>query len=150
MSRVREYGYAVFIILAASLVCLAMRSHLATIDVAMALLLAVVLVASRYRRGPALVASALSIAVFDFVFVPPYYTFDVHDSAYILTFFVMLVVALAMSRLTSRIRDDAEASRERERRTAALPNIATLMEQGRPVLAESRVELVQPSLSKRE
>ena len=48
--------------------------------------------------GPALLASVLSIAAFDFVFVPPYYTFNVHDGAYFLTFGVMLVVALIMSR----------------------------------------------------
>jgi len=120
MARFREYASALLIVLAASLLCLVLRPHLATIDVAMALLLAVVLVASRYRRGPALVASALSIAVFDFVFVPPYYTFDVHDTAYFLTFIVMLAVALIMSGLTARIREDADASREREQRTAAL------------------------------
>lgn len=120
MLRSREYAYAVLIVLTASLLCLVLRPHIATVDVAMALLLAVVLVASRYRRGPALVASALSIAVFDFVFVPPYYTFAVHDSAYFLTFIVMLVVALIMSGLTARIREDADASREREHRTAAL------------------------------
>ena len=44
----------------------------------------------RYRRGPAILASLLSIAAFDFGFVPPYYTFDVHDPAYYLTFGVML------------------------------------------------------------
>lgn len=120
MPRVREYVYAVVVVLAVSSLCLVFRPHLATIDVAMALLLAVVLVASRYRRGPALVASTLSIAVFDFVFVPPYYTFDVHDSAYLLTFVVMLAVGLIMSGLTARIREDAEASHEREQRTAAL------------------------------
>src|SRR5439155_1382093 len=63
---------------------------------------------------------ALSIAVFDFVFVPPYYTFNVHDTAYFLTFGVMLAVALVMSGLTARIREQREEARERERRTAAL------------------------------
>jgi two-component system, OmpR family, sensor histidine kinase KdpD len=120
MARFREYAYALLVVLAASVVCLVLRPHLATIDVAMLLLLAVVLVAARYRRGPALVASALSIAVFDFVFVPPYYTFDVHDTAYFLTFVVMLVVAVIMSGLTARIREEADASQEREQRTAAL------------------------------
>ena len=61
-------------------------------------------------------ASLLSIAAFDFVFVPPYYTFNVHDSAYFLTFGVMLAVALSMGQLTARIREQAEAADERERR----------------------------------
>jgi two-component system, OmpR family, sensor histidine kinase KdpD len=90
------------------------------VDVAMVLLLGVVAVAALYRRGPAVLASVLSIAVFDFVFVPPYYTFGVHDTAYFLTFGVMLAVALVMSGFTARIRDQREEARERERRTAAL------------------------------
>ncbi|HTL05985.1 MAG TPA: DUF4118 domain-containing protein [Gemmatimonadales bacterium] len=115
-----EYLRATGIVMAAVLLCLALRSRLASIDVAMLLLVGVVAVAARYRRGPAVLASTLSIAAFDFFFVPPYYTFGVHDTAYILTFGVMLVVALTMSRLTARIREQAEASAEREERTAAL------------------------------
>lgn len=119
-ARRAEYAYAAVIVAAASLLGFLVRSRLKTIDVAMVFLLAVVLIASRYRRGPALFASVLSIAVFDFVFVPPYYTFNVHDTAYFLTFGVMLVVALTMSRLTARIREEADISREHEHRTAAL------------------------------
>jgi two-component system sensor histidine kinase KdpD len=86
----------------------------------MLFLLAVVASATRYRRGAALFASILGIAAFDFVFVPPYYTFDVHDTAFLLTFTVMLLVAIVMSHLTGRIREQAEESVARERRTIAL------------------------------
>ena len=116
----REYASALGIVALCAALGFALRSRLKTVDVAMLLLLGVVAVAARYRRGPALVASALSIAVFDFVFVPPYYTFNVHDTAYFLTFGVMLAVALVMSGLTARIREQREEARERERRTAAL------------------------------
>jgi two-component system sensor histidine kinase KdpD len=79
-----------------------------------------VAVAARYSRGPALFSSILSIAAFNFLFVPPYYTFNVRDTSYFLTFGVMLVVALTMSSLTARIREQREAAAEREQRTAAL------------------------------
>ncbi len=91
-----------------------------TIDAAMLYLLAVVVVASRYRRGPSVVAALLGIAFFDFFFVHPYYTFSVSDVRYVLTFVVMLVVALVLGNLTGRIRSQAEAAREREQRTSAL------------------------------
>lgn len=97
-----------------------LRPYLQITDVAMLFLLAVVVVAYRHRRGPALLASLLSIAAFDFGFVPPYNAFEVHDAAYFLTFGVMLAVALTMSQLTARIGEQAEDARERERRTAAL------------------------------
>ena len=107
-----QYLAAAGIILLVAAGMLAMRSHLNPIDVAMLFLLAVVVVASRYPRGPAVLASLLSIALFDFLFVPPYYRFSVHDTAYLLTFGMMLVIAITMSRLTARIREQAEAARE--------------------------------------
>ena len=90
------------------------------IDAAMLYLLAVVVAATRFRRGPALVASLIGIASFDFFFVHPFYTFSVADIRYVLTFAVMLVVALVMGNLTGRIRSQADAAREREQRTSAL------------------------------
>jgi two-component system sensor histidine kinase KdpD len=90
------------------------------IDAAMLYLLAVVVAAARFRRGPAVVTSLVGIGSFDFFFVHPFYTFSVADIRYVLTFGVMLVVALVMGNLTARIRSQAEAARQREQRTSAL------------------------------
>jgi two-component system, OmpR family, sensor histidine kinase KdpD len=97
-----------------------LRPYVQPTDVAMLYLLAVVAAASWYRLGAALLASVLGIAAFDWVFVPPYYTFNVHNAAYFLTFAVMLAVATVMSRVTGRVRAQAEEAKEREHRTAAL------------------------------
>jgi two-component system sensor histidine kinase KdpD len=86
----------------------------------MTYLLGIVVIATRYGRGPSVVASVASVAAFDFFFVPPYLTFVVADTPYVLTFAVMLVVGLVISGLTLRIRRQAEAARQREERTAAL------------------------------
>jgi two-component system sensor histidine kinase KdpD len=83
-------------------------------------LIAVLFVATRFGRGPAIFASLVSVAAFDFTVVPPYYTFSVADSQYLFTFAVMLVTALTISTLADQIRRQAEAARNRERRTAAL------------------------------
>ena len=116
---VAQYLWAAGVVLLATAAGLALRSFLSTTDVAMLYLLAAVVVGSRARQRPALFASVLSIALFDFCFVPPYYTFAVHDIAYVLTFAMMLIIAIIMSRLTGRIREQAEASRVREQRTAS-------------------------------
>jgi two-component system sensor histidine kinase KdpD len=116
----RQYLTATGIVGLTSGICLAFRPDLQTTDVAMLYLLAIVVVASRYEQGPALLATVLSVAAFDFLFVPPYYTFAVHDGAYFLTFGVMLAVALIMGRLTGRIRSQAMEALERESRTAAV------------------------------
>jgi two-component system, OmpR family, sensor histidine kinase KdpD len=118
--RLAGYAWAVGIIALTSGLARLLRPYLQITDVAMLFLLAVVVVAYRHRRGPALVASILSIAAFDFGFVPPYRTFEVSDSAYLLTFAVMLAVALTMSQLTARIGEQAEEAQDRERQTAAL------------------------------
>ncbi|MGB7212949.1 MAG: sensor histidine kinase KdpD [Gemmatimonadales bacterium] len=117
---VREYLAALGWIAGATAAGLLLRSSLKTIDVAMLYLLAVVIVSARYARGPAVAASLVSIALFDFCFVPPFYNFSVSDGGYVLTFVVMLLIALAMSRLTSRIRSQVVAARAREERTSAL------------------------------
>jgi two-component system sensor histidine kinase KdpD len=119
-SRLAEYIRTVAIMAAIIAGCLAARSRLTTVDVAMLLLLGVVVAAARYRRGPALLATLVSIAAFDFLFVPPYYTFDVHDARYLLTFAVMLVVALTMSRLTGVIREHGLEAEVREQRASAV------------------------------
>ncbi len=86
----------------------------------MAYLLGVVMVATRTGLGPSILASILSVAGFDFFFVPPYYTFAVSDTQYFVTFGVMLLVAVVLSNLAARMRAQAESARLRERRTAAL------------------------------
>lgn len=115
-----EYSRATAITGGVCALLLLVRARLQPIDVAMAFLLAVVIAAARYRRGPAILAVALSVALFDFFFVPPYNTFSVLDQNYVFSFAVMFVVALIMSRLTGEIREQAEAATERERQLSAL------------------------------
>jgi two-component system sensor histidine kinase KdpD len=89
-------------------------------NLVMVFLLGVVWTAFRHGRGPAILASILSVAAFDFFFIPPHLTFAVSDTQYLVTFAVMLVTALVISTLTVRLRQQVEAASERERRTAAL------------------------------
>ena len=119
-SPLAEYGWGALIIGACTALAGLVFRTLSVTDVAMVYLLGVGLVASRYGRGPSVFAALLSIASFDFFFVPPFYTFAVSDVRYLLTFAVMLGIALLISALTLRIRAQAETARERERHTAAL------------------------------
>ncbi len=89
-------------------------------DVVMFFLLGIVLVSMRFGYGPSLLAAVLSVLAFDFIFVPPYFSFAVTDLSHIVTFGVMFLVAVVISGLTTRIRDQADSARGRERRTASL------------------------------
>lgn len=128
-----EYARSLGIIALTTGLGLLLRSHLQILDIAMLFLLAVVVVSYGHHRGPALLTSLLSIALFDFLFVPPYYTFNVHDTSYFLTFGVMFAVALSMSQLTGRIREQAEDAGNRERRTAALYDLSRELASAREV-----------------
>jgi two-component system sensor histidine kinase KdpD len=89
-------------------------------DVVMTYLLGIMLVSSRYGFGPSIVAALSSVAAFDFMFVPPFLTFAVGDLKHTVTFAVMFLVAIVISGLTQRIRNQAETARHREQRTRAL------------------------------
>jgi two-component system sensor histidine kinase KdpD len=86
-------------------------------NVVMSYLLAVVLTAVLIGRGPAIFASFLAVLLFNFFFTEPRYTLVVQDPEYLFTFVVMLLVALMVSALTLRIRNQVSLARERERRT---------------------------------
>jgi two-component system sensor histidine kinase KdpD len=86
----------------------------------MVYLLGVVVTAVAFGRVPAVVASILSVAIFDFLFVPPRFTFEVADAQYLVVFAVMLAVAVITGTLTARLREQREESRMGERRAEAL------------------------------
>ncbi len=98
--------------------------HFALVNIVMIYLLGVVAVSAWLGHGPSVLASILSVAAFDFFFVPPRFEFAVEDTQYFLTFAVMLITGLTISTLTARIRLQAEAARGRERRTAALYSLS--------------------------
>ncbi|SPE35910.1 fused sensory histidine kinase in two-component regulatory system with KdpE: signal sensing protein; sensory histidine kinase [Burkholderiales bacterium] len=93
-------------------------------NIVMIFLLAVVLVAVRYGRGPAVLASFLSVAEFDFFFVPPRFSFAVSDVQYLLTFAVMLIVGLIAGQLTAGLTYQARVATRRESRVRALYEMA--------------------------
>jgi two-component system sensor histidine kinase KdpD len=86
----------------------------------MLFLLAVMVAAVWFGRGPSLLAAALGVASYDFCFVPPFYTFSVADQRYFLTFGMMFAVSFAMSELAGRLRRQQRDAQAREQRTAVL------------------------------
>ncbi|MBF0427736.1 MAG: DUF4118 domain-containing protein [Magnetococcales bacterium] len=89
-------------------------------NIVMIFLLAVVFTAIQFGRGAAILAAFLAVAAFDFFFVPPRFNFAVHDAQYLVTFAVMLIVALVVGQLTAGLRFQASAACKREQRMQAL------------------------------
>lgn len=71
-------------------------------------------------RRAAILSSFLGVIAFDFVFVPPRFSFAVTDAQYVITFLVMLIVALIIGNLNASVRLQARVAGHRERRTSLL------------------------------
>jgi len=132
------------------------------VDVAMIYLMGVVISASRTSKWPAMLAALLSVAAFDFFFIPPRFTFAVGDTQHFITFAVMFFVALVISRLTLRIRQQADDAQLKEQRTSALydlnrklvrerekDKLKTIAEQHIGSLFNSKVVVLLPDLNGR-
>ncbi len=140
-SRGKLYLHSLGVVTICTAVAWIMFHHFSHANLIMVYLLGVVVVALRYGRGPALLASAMSVAAFDFFFVHPYFTFGASDTQYLLTLAVMLVVTVVISDLTARAQAHAEAAELRERRTAALYAMSRDLAGARSVEDVSRVTL---------
>src|SRR5262245_24781340 len=103
------YAWAAGAIVASTLIGLAMAPYFELVNIAMLYLLAVVLVALRFRRGPVVAASIFGVAAFDYFFVVPAGTFHVEDPQYLLTFVMMLAVGLIVSHLNEAVRKRTRA-----------------------------------------
>jgi two-component system sensor histidine kinase KdpD len=114
------YGAATLAMTSVTLVCWYAFGQSQLTNVVMVYLLGVALVAMQFGYGPSLLAAVLSVLAFDFFFVPPYFDFAVSDFSHTVTFAVMFVVAMIISRLATRIREQADSARGREQRTASL------------------------------
>ncbi len=114
------YGKSVGLCIAVTLLATPLRHWLELTNIVMIFLLAVIGVALRLGRGPAVLASFLSVIFFDFFFVPPRFSFAVSDVQYLLTFGVMLTVALVIAQLMANLRYQARVAMNRESRALAL------------------------------
>ncbi len=119
-ARLGRYALAGSLVGTAGLFAAAVMRLLPLPDPGMIFLAAVLLSAVLAGLGPSVFAAILGLLVYDFFFVEPVHTFTVTKPQDILSLLMFLVVAVLTSELTARVRDQAEAARRREARTAAL------------------------------
>ncbi len=110
--------------LALTAAMLPLRGVLDAANLVMLYLLLVLLAAVRYGRAPAAWAAVLSVALFDFFFVAPHWSFAVSDIQYLITFAVMLTVGLVAGQLVASQRQSAAQAGQREAHTRYLYEMA--------------------------
>jgi two-component system sensor histidine kinase KdpD len=83
--------------------------------------------------------AVLNVLLFDFFFVPPRFTFAVSDVQYVVTFGVMLTIALVIGNLVASVRQQTRVAGARERRTALLYAMSRELAGTRGIAAMARV-----------
>ena len=117
---IKRYAWSGGLCLLTALVAAPLLHVFDLANIVMLFLLTVMLVAVKFGRGPSAFAAVLNVALFDFFFVQPRFTFSISDAQYLFTFFIMLTVGLITGHLTSRLRFQARISSLREERAQML------------------------------
>ena len=89
-------------------------------NLSLVFLTAVLFSALRYGLWPSIMASLLSVAAYNFFFLPPLYTFTIADPSNVLALFFFLIAALVVSNLTAQKQRQTERMAARAKTTAEL------------------------------
>src|SRR6266481_2436460 len=116
----RDFGVALVIAAVVTAVSLSIFNYTGYWAVSLFYLLAVVLAATRLRRWPTLFLAALSALLWDFLFIPPRFTFYITHLHDCMMFGAYFVIALVIGHLATKLREGEQSERRREERATAL------------------------------
>jgi two-component system, OmpR family, sensor histidine kinase KdpD len=116
----RDFGVALVIAAVVTALSLSIFDYTGYWAVSLFYLLAVVLAATRLRRWPTLFLAALSALLWDFLFIPPRFTFYITHFHDFLMFGAYFVIALVIGHLATKLREREQSERRREERATAL------------------------------
>lgn len=106
------------------LLCLPLRDWISPTDVAMLQLLWVAWQAQQYGWQWASLTTLVSVLLLNWCFVPPYYTFDVHDASFFISFVVMTLLGLLISLLSERSKQQLKRLRSTMSQTRGMYMLA--------------------------
>ena len=115
-----RFGWATLVSVVCMAVAWALDPLLSEANLVMLFLLGAAVSGLRYGRGPSVLTAVLNILCFNFFFIEPRFTFQVANVEYVVTFAVMLIVALTIATLMANVRQKSRVAGARERRTALL------------------------------
>jgi len=97
---------------------------LALPNISLVFLAAVLLVAVRSSLGPALACAAMSFLTYDFLFIPPNFSFSIQREEDVLTSLFFLLMAALTGNLAARQRRQLQALRETQEQTNQLLDLS--------------------------
>lgn len=103
-----------------TVVCWFLQWRIGYESVALLYMLSVVLLALALHRWAVLLTATLSALLWNFLFIPPRFTFRINSATDAMMFVMYFVVALVMGHVTNQLRVRELIERRREQRTRAL------------------------------
>ena len=119
-----DYALALVATLLASALAWAVSSVLPLPNISLVFLAAVLLVAVRSSLGPALACAALSFLTYDFLFIPPNFSFSIQREEDVLTLLFFLLMAALTGNLAARQRRQLQALRDTQEETSELLDLS--------------------------
>jgi two-component system sensor histidine kinase KdpD len=120
VSEISQYAIVLLVIALIVLLCRPLADQQGYHIVSFVMLFVVSIMATFLGIGPVLFASTISAIVWNYFFIPPYFTFHIAETEDKLMFVSFFFVALLNGFLTNRIRMQEKLAREREERTNAI------------------------------
>ncbi|MDH2079269.1 sensor histidine kinase [Pseudomonas atacamensis] len=119
-----DYALALVATLLATALAWAVSSVLPLPNISLVFLAAVLLVAVRSSLGPALACAALSFLTYDFLFIPPNFSFSIQREEDVLTLLFFLLMAALTGNLAARQRRQLQALRDTQEETSELLDLS--------------------------
>ncbi|WLG60883.1 sensor histidine kinase KdpD [Pseudomonas sp. FP1762] len=119
-----DYALALIATLLATALAWAVSSVLPLPNISLVFLAAVLLVAVRSSLGPALACAALSFLTYDFLFIPPNFSFSIQREEDVLTLLFFLLMAALTGNLAARQRRQLQALRDTQEETSELLDLS--------------------------
>jgi two-component system sensor histidine kinase KdpD len=116
----QEFGTALGIAAAVTAFSLSVFNYIGYWAIALFYLFAVVLVGMRLRRWPTFFLAALSALLWNFLFIPPRFTFYISKFEDFMMFGAYFVIAVVIGHLATQLHEREQAERRREERATAL------------------------------
>lgn len=119
------YLFSLLVVAGMTAMLLMFRAQLNTSTVALLYLLPVLVSTTLWGLGAGILCGFVTFLSYNFFFLQPYHTFEVHESQDITALVIFLVVAILVSQLVGRAKKGLEAALAREQESTRLYELST-------------------------
>jgi two-component system sensor histidine kinase KdpD len=130
---VKIYFTMLCMVTIATIVANILFPYLQLLNLFMIYMLTIAFVSAIGYMGPAILSSIISVILFNFLFIPPYYEFAFTDFQYFFSLIGTLIISSIICQLTILNRRETKTARLKEKHAASLHNLSLALANARGV-----------------